>query len=75
LLFKAPLGSLVLIDEPETSMHVAWQLEFLQDIEKIAKISGLSFIVATHSPDLINDKMDLCVDLSENTRRNDNNEK
>jgi ABC-type cobalamin/Fe3+-siderophores transport system ATPase subunit len=54
LLFKAPRGSLVLIDEPETSMHVAWQLEFLEDIESIAKISGLSFIIATHSPDIIN---------------------
>jgi predicted ATP-binding protein involved in virulence len=73
LLFNVPPGSLVLIDEPETSMHIAWQLEFLQDIENIAKISGLSFIIATHSPDLINDKMDLCVDLFENTRRNGNN--
>jgi ABC-type lipoprotein export system ATPase subunit len=70
LLFNAPPNSLVLIDEPETSMHIAWQIEFLQDIENITKLSGLSFIIATHSPDLINDKMDLCVDLSENTRRN-----
>jgi hypothetical protein len=54
LLFNAPPNSLVLIDEPETSMHVAWQLEFLEDIEDIAKTSGLSFIIATHSPDLIN---------------------
>jgi ABC-type lipoprotein export system ATPase subunit len=75
LLFKAPCGSLVLIDEPESSMHVAWQIEFLQDIENIAKLSGLSFIVATHSPDLINDKMDLCVDLFENARRNGNDGK
>jgi ABC-type lipoprotein export system ATPase subunit len=72
LLFNAPPDSLVLIDEPETSMHVAWQIEFLQDIEKIAKLSGLSFIIATHSPDLINDKIDLCVDLFENTRRANN---
>jgi ABC-type transport system involved in cytochrome c biogenesis ATPase subunit len=70
LLFNAPSHSLVLIDEPETSMHVTWQLDFLHDIESIAKISGLSFIIATHSPDLINDKIDLCVDLFENARRN-----
>jgi ABC-type transport system involved in cytochrome c biogenesis ATPase subunit len=70
LLFNASSHSLVLIDEPETSMHIAWQIEFLQDMENIAKLSGLSFIIATHSPDLINDKMDLCVDLFENTRRN-----
>jgi predicted ATP-dependent endonuclease of OLD family len=75
LLFNAPPDSLVLIDEPETSMHVAWQIEFLHDIEKIAKLSKLSFIIATHAPDLINDKMDLCVDLFENTRINGNDEK
>jgi AAA15 family ATPase/GTPase len=75
LLFRASSGSLVLIDEPETSMHVAWQIEFLHDIEKIAKISNLSFIIATHSPDLINDKMDLCVDLFENVRSNGNDGK
>jgi predicted ATPase len=75
LLFNAPPDSLVLIDEPETSMHVAWQIEFLHDIEKIAKLSKLSFIIATHAPDLINDKMDLCVDLFENTRRNGNDGK
>jgi predicted ATP-binding protein involved in virulence len=72
LLFNASPHSLVLIDEPETSMHVAWQIEFLHDIEEIAKSSKLSFIIATHSPDLINDKMDLCVDLFENARRNSN---
>jgi predicted ATP-binding protein involved in virulence len=44
LLFKSPRGSLVLIDEPETSMHVAWQIEFLQDLENISKLSGLSFM-------------------------------
>jgi predicted ATP-binding protein involved in virulence len=55
LLFKAPPDSLVLIDEPETSMHVAWQIEFIQDIKKIAGINPLSFIIATHSPDIIND--------------------
>jgi ABC-type lipoprotein export system ATPase subunit len=75
LLFNAPPNSLVLIDEPETSMHVAWQIEFLHDIESIAKTAGLSFIIATHSPDLINDKMDLCVDLFENARGNGNHGK
>jgi predicted ATP-binding protein involved in virulence len=72
LLFNVPPDSLVLIDEPETSMHVAWQIEFIQDLKNIIKIKPLSFIIATHSPDLINDKMDLCVDLFENARGNGN---
>jgi predicted ATPase len=53
-------------------MHVVWQIEFLRDIEKIAKQARLSFVIATHSPDLINDKMALCVDLFENARGNSN---
>jgi predicted ATPase len=55
LLFRVPPGSLVLIDEPESSMHVAWQLEFIQDLRKIAETKPLSFIIATHSPDIINE--------------------
>ncbi|GHV48726.1 hypothetical protein AGMMS49546_39410 [Spirochaetia bacterium] len=56
LLFKAPSGTLALIDEPETSMHVAWQIEFINDLQRIAVLNPLSFLIATHSPDLIDDK-------------------
>ncbi len=54
LLFQAKRGSLVLIDEPEISLHVGWQKEFLSDIIRIAKVSSLRFIIATHSPQIIN---------------------
>jgi energy-coupling factor transporter ATP-binding protein EcfA2 len=54
LLFQAQRGSLVLIDEPEISLHVAWQKAFLNDIVRIAQVSSLRFIVATHSPQIIN---------------------
>ncbi|MFG2317393.1 MULTISPECIES: AAA family ATPase [Streptomyces] len=54
LLFNAHRNSLVLIDEPEISLHVAWQKEFLNDIVRIAAINSSRFIVATHSPQIIN---------------------
>jgi AAA domain, putative AbiEii toxin, Type IV TA system len=54
LLFQAEENSLVLIDEPEISLHVAWQRAFLDDIIRIAKVSSLRFIIATHSPQIIN---------------------
>ncbi|MFD5202075.1 AAA family ATPase [Streptomyces sp. NPDC058375] len=54
LLFNAHENSLVLIDEPEISLHVAWQKEFLNDIVRIAAINSSRFIVATHSPQIIN---------------------
>lgn len=55
LLFKVKPGSLVLIDEPEISLHVAWQQEFISDIQRIARLSRLRFVVATHSPQIINE--------------------
>ncbi|MEV0057310.1 AAA family ATPase [Saccharopolyspora shandongensis] len=53
LLFKVSPGSLVLIDEPEISLHVAWQQQFLSDMKEISGVAGVRFIVATHSPQII----------------------
>jgi predicted ATP-binding protein involved in virulence len=63
LLFKSPPGTLVLIDEPEISLHVAWQKLFIQDLFKIAKLYPISFLLATHSPQIINGRWDLTHDL------------
>ncbi|SOX52578.1 hypothetical protein MAAFP003_1244 [Mycobacterium ahvazicum] len=53
LLFRVRPGTLVLIDEPEISLHVAWQMSFLDDVVRIAHSSEFRFIVATHSPQII----------------------
>lgn len=53
LLFNVRPGSVVLIDEPEISLHVSWQQQFLNDIRRIATLSDLQFIIATHSPQVI----------------------
>ena len=63
LLFKIKPKSLVLIDEPEISLHIAWQKEFLNDLQKIANLQKFKVVVATHSPQIINGKWDLMVDL------------
>ncbi|AEB47405.1 putative ATP-binding protein [Micromonospora maris AB-18-032] len=52
LLFRVKAGSLVLIDEPEISLHVSWQREFLNDIVRVARLTSLRFVVATHSPQI-----------------------
>jgi len=59
LLFKTDVGALILIDEPELSLHVSWQVLFLQDLANIVKLSAFDVILATHSPELINDRWDL----------------
>ncbi|AIZ56570.1 vitamin B12 import ATP-binding protein BtuD [Candidatus Methanoplasma termitum] len=62
-LFVAKHKSLVIIDEPEISLHVAWQQSLGKTFSDIAKLRGLHVIVATHSPQVIHDKWDLSVEL------------
>lgn len=65
LLFRVDPGSLILIDEPELSLHVVWQRRFLKDILQIAALTKIDAILATHSPSLISDRRDLLVRLKE----------
>ncbi|MFF8457164.1 AAA family ATPase [Streptomyces albidoflavus] len=69
LLFNVNRGALVLIDEPEISLHVAWQQEFMNDIANIANIASLRFIVATHSPQIIHKWWSRAVSLGPNVER------
>jgi AAA domain, putative AbiEii toxin, Type IV TA system len=63
LLFKVEAKSLVLIDEPELSLHVGWQVNFLKDLQEVTKLADLDILMATHSPDIIQDRWDLTVEL------------
>ena len=63
LLFKVKPDSLILIDEPELSLHVVWQRQFLIDLQEIIKLAGFDVIIATHSPQIIHDRDDLVVYL------------
>jgi len=53
LLFDTPRESLVLIDEPEISLHVTWQQKFIEDLLRVSRLRGLEFVIATHSPEII----------------------
>lgn len=64
LVFNVPRGTLVLIDEPEISLHVAWQQRFLSDITKIADLNRLRFIIATHSPQVVHKSWSRAVALA-----------
>jgi ABC-type lipoprotein export system ATPase subunit len=59
LLFRVAPQSLVLIDEPEISLNVAWQQRFIADLERIRQITDLNFLIATHSPQIIHDRWEL----------------
>lgn len=62
-LFNSDPGTVVLIDEPEISLHVYAQSLFIDNIWNIAKKNNLQFIVATHSPTIIGDHGDVTYDL------------
>ena len=63
LIFKTRAGILVLIDEPEISLHITWQKEFLDDLLKIIKMQNFQVLIATHSPSIINGRWDLVYNL------------
>lgn len=63
LAFRIEPNTLVLIDEPELSLHPVWQQQFLGDILKIAERRQFDVLLATHSPYIIGDRIDLCWEL------------
>ncbi len=65
LLFRVRSNTIVLIDEPELSLHVAWQKRFLPDLLKIVDLSNFDALVATHSPYVVGDRDDLMVGLGD----------
>jgi hypothetical protein len=52
-----------LIDEPELSLHVQWQELFVDSI--YAANPNVQYILATHSPSIILDKLGKCKDVSD----------
>lgn len=75
LLSLVPLiedNSLILIDEPEISLHPLWQAKYIDLLNKVLEnFSGCHIIIATHSPFLASDlnPKNSCVIKLENKKR------
>lgn len=65
MIFEVADNTILLIDEPEISLHVAWQNMFMQNLQEIAEKKNLQVIVATHSPQIIGNRWRECFDLCE----------
>ena len=65
MIFDVADNTILLVDEPEISLHVAWQNKFLNMMSRIASNNKLQVVVATHSPQIIGDRWDECYDLCE----------
>jgi hypothetical protein len=64
LLFKVQSNTLILIDEPEISLHLKWQENFLGDLQRMLEVTRSHALVATHSADIIGDRWDLTQELT-----------
>ena len=53
LLFKYNSKTLLMIDEPEISLHVSWQKHFIDDLMRVVEVNPMTILMATHSPTLI----------------------
>ncbi len=65
LIFNTPSEVLLLIDEPEISLHISWQKKFMDDLFAVTKQAKVSAVVATHSPQIISNYLDMQIDLGE----------
>ena len=63
LLFHAEPGSVVVLDEPEISLHVSWQQKLGRYYSDICRVRNIQMIVATHSPQVIHDMWEYAREL------------
>lgn len=61
LIFETKKDTLIMIDEPEISMHIEWQVRFVENLMILQKSN---ILLATHSPQIIHDHWDLTIELT-----------
>lgn len=60
---KGASDNILIIDEPELSLHIRWQERFVESL--IDASSNTQFILATHSPDIVGDFKNKCVKIKQ----------
>lgn len=63
LVFETKPNTLLLIDEPENSMHVEWLEKMLRDYFVMEGDLQCQMVIATHSPIFIGDNFNIAYDL------------
>lgn len=62
--FPLDENSLLIIDEPELSLHPKWQRDFLPSVKALMP-QGKQIILATHSPEIVGRNKDKCIILNQ----------
>lgn len=68
LIFETSENDVLLVDEPENSLHMSWLENLLEEYIRIAKLSGIQVIIATHSPTFIGSRYKMVYDLFDNNK-------
>lgn len=63
LIFESKKGDLILIDEPEISLHPEWQEAYIDSLEEIRKEREFKILMATHSTMIIGHRWDEVIEL------------
>lgn len=66
LIFKVAPDTLVMIDEPELSLHISWQHTFIEELKRIIALAKFDVLIATHSPTIVGNNAHLMVALDAN---------
>jgi predicted ATP-binding protein involved in virulence len=64
---QAKRANVLIIDEPELSLHLRWQELFVDAVT--AASPGLQLILATHSPSIIGARIENCIDVRGGTHK------
>lgn len=63
MFFSPKPYQLVLVDEPELSFHLMWQMQYLGNIRAVQNMRKCAFLIATHSTQVFEGKFELTTDL------------
>ena len=63
ILFHSSNDGIVIVDEPENSLHVSWQQTLGDYFRDICRVRKVQMLVATHSPQVIHDKWDFAEEM------------
>jgi len=68
LIFESKKGDLILIDEPEISLHPSWQEGYIDSLEQIRRKREFKILMATHSTMIIGNRWNEVVELNDFVR-------
>lgn len=63
LIFKVEPNTLIMIDEPELSLHITWQNKFINELKEIVEQEKFDVLIATHSATIVGNNSHLMVGL------------